>query len=247
MSPDTLRHGAIVIADAHCAPWRTLFLDFLRALEKGDIETPQLILMGDIFDLLFGPIETTHLLNAEGIELLQKLSYRMEIVYLDGNHDFLLADLFPQIKVIARAQQPWIAAFEGKQIAFSHGDTAMGWGYELYTLLIRNPVILKILRFIDRIGNGWIVRKLAEAMQRKHHCKTIAHFEELITRRMTRQSLQGIDTLVEGHFHQNRSFEFPGLRYINVAAFACNARYFSVQSCQNQPLLHEAVFRKEPL
>lgn len=246
MSPDTLRHGAILIADAHCAPWRTPFLDFLRALDAGDIAAPQLVLMGDVFDLLFGPIEATHALNSEGIELLKGLSKRMEIIYLEGNHDFLLSELFPEIAVVPRAKQPWMATFEGKKIAFSHGDSAMGWGYELYTALIRNPHVLKILRAIDRIGGGWIVRQLAEAMQRKHHCKTIGHFEALVTHRLENQQFGGADVLIEGHFHQNRSLDFPGMHYINVAAFACNERYFSVQSFQNQPLLHESVFRKEP-
>lgn len=50
MSPDTLREGAILIADAHCAPWRTPFYDFLQALDSGEIKAPQLILMGDVFE-----------------------------------------------------------------------------------------------------------------------------------------------------------------------------------------------------
>jgi UDP-2,3-diacylglucosamine hydrolase len=247
MSPDRLLPGAILVADAHCAPWRTPFLDFLRALEREEILTPQLVLMGDVFDLLFGPIDATHLLNAEGIALLNRLSRHIEIVYLEGNHDFLLTSLFPRIKVVPREQQPWVTTFEGKTIALSHGDAGMGRGYDLYTFLIRSPRILAALRGVDRIGGGFIVRKLEKAMQGKVHCKTIEGFESLVSQRLKRQNLDGIDVLIEGHFHQNRSFDLPGLHYINVAAFACNERYFSVQSSQNQPLLHEAVFRKEPL
>lgn len=247
MSPDILRPGAILVADAHCAPWRTPFLDFLRAIERDEILTPQLVLMGDIFDLLFGPIEATHLLNAEGIALLNRLSYRLEIVYLEGNHDFLLSSLFPRIKVIPRSEQPWITTFEGRTVAFSHGDSAMGQGYELYTFLIRSRGILGMLRALDKMGKGFIVRRLERAMGKKVHCKPIEGFEQLAVERIKRQKLDGIDMLIEGHFHQNRSIEMPGLRYVNIAAFACNERYFSVQSSQNQPLLHEAVFRKEPL
>ena len=247
MSPDTLLNGAILVADAHCAPWRTPFLDFLRAIEREEILTPQLVLMGDIFDLLFGPIAATHLLNAEGIALLNRLSYRIEIVYLEGNHDFLLADLFPRIRVVPRSQQPWVATFGGKTIALSHGDYAMGDGYELYTALIRSPFVLSALRAFDRIGGGFIVRSLEKAMQKKIHCKTIEGFDSLVAARLKKENLSGIDILIEGHFHQNESFDFSGIHYINLGAFACNERYFSVQSSQNQPLLHEAVFRKEPL
>jgi UDP-2,3-diacylglucosamine hydrolase len=245
MFPDTLLPGAVLVADAHCAPWRTAFLDFLHALERDEILTPQLILMGDIFDLLFGPIEATHLLNAEGIALLNRLSYKIEIVYLEGNHDFLLSALFPRIRVIPRSQQPWMTVFEGKTVALSHGDSGMGWGYGLYTFLIRSRGILGTLRALDRVGGGFIVRELEKAMKRKIHCKTIEKFELLVSERLKKQNLSGIDILIEGHFHQNKSADLAGVHYTNLAAFACNERYFTVQSCQNQPLLHEAVFCKE--
>lgn len=247
MSPDTLREGAIVVADAHCAPWRTPFLDFLKALDSGHILAPQLILMGDLFDLLFGPIPATRRLNREAIDILDRLSQRIEIIYLEGNHDFLLGDVFPHIRVFRREEQPWIARYEGKRIAFAHGDRFMGKGYELYTRIIRNGAVLALLRTLDTIGGGFIVRFLERAMQRKHHCKTIERFEELIESRAGHYSHEGIDWLVEGHFHQNRTFDASHFHYVNVGAFACNERYFSVQSTQNQPLLREAVFRKEPV
>ncbi|HZF70411.1 MAG TPA: UDP-2,3-diacylglucosamine hydrolase, partial [Sulfuricurvum sp.] len=122
-----------------------------------------------------------------------------------------------------------------------------GWGYELYTALIRSPLVLAVLRAIDTMGNGFIVSWLEKQMKRKSHCRSIENFKELIERRLSSFHLESIDVLIEGHFHQNQTFEIHGLQYINLAAFACNERYFSVQSIQNQPLLHEAVFRKEPL
>ncbi len=246
MSPDTLQKGAILVADAHCAPWRTPFIDFLRALEAKEILTPQLVLMGDIFDLLFGPIESTHALNTEAIDILNRLCETIDIVYLEGNHDFRLSALFPNIRIIPIEAQPWIVTFEGKRIAIAHGDIAMGWRYACYTALIRNSLILHLLRMIDRIGGGFIVNALVRSMQRKRHCKTIEDFESMIKKRIEALDYQGINILIEGHFHQNRSFDLADLHYINVAAFACNERYFSVQSIQNQPLLHEAFFRKEP-
>lgn len=246
MSPKTLREGAILIADAHCAPWRTSFIDFLYALESGEIATPQLILMGDIFDMLYGPIPRTYGYNTEGLDLLNRLCEKMEIIYLEGNHDFLLGDLFPAITVIRRENQPMMLNYEGKCIALSHGDSNMGLGYEVYTALIRSPFVLGFLRTIDTIGGGFIVRWLETQMKRKSHCRDIEHFETLIEKRL--QSFKGdsVDILIEGHFHQNRSIRYPQFDYINVGAFACNERYFTVQSIQNKTLLHEAIFRKEP-
>jgi UDP-2,3-diacylglucosamine hydrolase len=246
MSLKTLKPGAILIADAHCAPWRTHFIDFLHALDSGEIITPQLILMGDIFDMLYGSIPRTYGYNIEGIELLNRLSQKIEIIYLEGNHDFLLGNLFPNLYVVRRKYQPLMLMFDSKNIAISHGDSKMGWGYELYTALIRNRFILAILRLIDGVGGGFIVRWLEEQMKRKIHCRSIEHFDTLIRERMLSLNLELADVLIEGHFHQNCSFSFPQLQYINVGAFACNERYFTVQSIQDQPLLHEAIFRKEP-
>lgn len=83
-------------------------------------------------------------------------------------------------------------------------------------------------------------------MKRKSHCRSIENFQGLIQRRLESLKLESVDVLIEGHFHQNCSFHFSQLHYINVGAFACNERYFTVQSNQNKTLLHEAVFRKEP-
>ncbi|MDD5717645.1 MAG: UDP-2,3-diacylglucosamine hydrolase [Sulfuricurvum sp.] len=246
MSLKKLHVGAILIADAHCAPWRTPLIDFLHALESGAIQTTQLVLMGDIFDLLFGPIPRTHHYNTEGIDVLNRLSKRIEILYLEGNHDFRIGELFPDIEVVQRKQQPVRMTFEGKKIALSHGDKAMGRGYELYTALIRNRWILGFLRFIDTLGKGFIVQWLEEMMKKKSHCREIRAFEPLIQNRLALLETDAIDIWIEGHFHQNTFFEVGKIHYINVGAFACNERYFSVQSVKNQPLLHECSFHKEP-
>ena len=247
MSPKCLKSGAILIADAHCAPWRTSFIDFLHALESGTITTPQLILMGDVLDMLYGPIPRTYDYNTEAINSLNRLSQTLEIIYLEGNHDFLIAELFPSIHVVRRENQPLYLEYEKQTIALRHGDTKMGIGYEIYTALIRNRSILYLLRGIDTLGQGLIVRWLERQMKRKSHCKTISGFRELIDQRLENGVQHPCDVLIEGHFHQNQRFEFEKFTYYNLGAFACNERYFSVQSIQNQPLLHEAVFRKEPL
>lgn len=247
MSPKTLQEGAILIADAHCAPWRTPFIDFLHALESGTIVTPQLILMGDIFDMLYGPIPRSYRYNTEGIGLLNCLCKKMEIIYLEGNHDFLLGEVFPDINVVRRESQPIVMEYNGKKIALSHGDTTMGSGYEVYTALIRNRFVLGCLRVIDNIGGGCILAWLEKQMKRKMHCRSIENFEIVIEKRFESYSQEGFDIVIEGHFHQNQSFQFDHSTYINVGAFACNERYFTVQSNQNKTLLREAIFRKEPL
>ncbi|MFK0410427.1 metallophosphoesterase, partial [Campylobacter jejuni] len=101
-----LQNGAILIADAHENEQRKGFWEFLQALKKGKISTPQLILIGDIFDLLIGEISATHEFAKPYIELLEELALKIEIIYLEGNHDFNLSCFFKRVKIFNLQEQP---------------------------------------------------------------------------------------------------------------------------------------------
>ncbi|MDP1784382.1 MAG: UDP-2,3-diacylglucosamine hydrolase [Sulfuricurvum sp.] len=245
MSLKTLHEGAILVADSHCASWRTPFIDFLKALERREIQTTQLILMGDNFDLLFGSVEETLRINSEAIELLNRLALTIEIFYLEGNHDFRLTSLFPHVHVVERGNQPLILSFENLRIALLHGDITVPLGYQIYTGLIRNRFILFCLNILNAVFWGIIIKKLSQQMQGKNHCKKIENFEEIAARHNSASWVSECDVIIEGHYHQNRSFDFEKLKYYNLAAFACNERYYVVKSPQNQTILDEVIFHKE--
>lgn len=247
MSPKILHEGAILVADSHCAPWRTPFVDFLSAIEEGKIRTTQLILMGDNFDLLFGSISQTLELNAGAIDLLNRLSNTLEIIYLEGNHDFKLTTIFPNIFVIPLEKQPLIMECQGEKIALLHGDIHVPIGYKIYTALIRNKAVLACLNHINNLFGGFIINALRESMQRKHHCKKIDSFKAIAHRLADEKWITQYDRVIEGHYHQNQSFEFDEYHYTNLGAFACNERYYGVEFVQEQILLREMMFVKGPL
>lgn len=246
MSPKLLHEGAILVADSHCAAWRTAFSDFLDALESDEIHTTQLVLMGDNFDLLFGPVTQTLRDNRDSIERLNRLSQKIEIIYLEGNHDFRLTALFPNIYVVGRSQQPLILEFQAQRVALLHGDLVVPFGYAFYTSLIRNRPILFCLNIINTVFKGLIINKLSRQMQRKNHCQKIQNFEEIAARHSTAPWVNKCDVIIEGHFHQNCTYDVGRLKYINLGAFACNERYYVVKSSQDRTILDEAIFHKEP-
>ena len=246
MSPKLLHEGAILVADSHCAAWRTKFIDFLAALESGDIQTTQLVLMGDNFDLLFGPVTQTLHENRDSIALLNRLAQKIEIIYLEGNHDFRLISVFPNIHIVDRSQQPLILTYQGERVALLHGDLKVPFGYSLYTSLIRNRPILFCLNLINEMFDGVIINKLSQQMQRKNHCHKIENFEAIAARHSSASWVSKCDVVIEGHFHQNRTLDVGGLKYINLGAFACNERYYVVKSSQDRTILDEAIFHKEP-
>ncbi len=238
-----LQEGAILIADAHYSDEQPEFLEFLKALESGAIVTPQLILMGDIFDLLFGYIPLTQQRNHEAVTLINTLCKRMEILYLEGNHDFQLRTLFREIHVVPIKDQPFICYYNNKKVLLAHGDYRGTWSYRLYLFLIRSSPVLQLLNGIDMISNHAIIKRLDRYLSRKNHCRTIPHFQEKIDASEELFARYECDYVIEGHFHQNRTFHYDTFHYINLAAFACNQRYFIVQCENKQELLQEVIFK----
>lgn len=70
----SIKEGALFIADAHYPHHGNAFLTLLQQLDNGNLQSPQLFLMGDIFDLLFGYNDYIQTFSYEAITLLQKLS-----------------------------------------------------------------------------------------------------------------------------------------------------------------------------
>lgn len=244
--PFTLQEGAILVADAHCSEAHPEFPDFLRRLESGEITTPQLVLMGDIFDLLFGPVVLTVQRNREAIDRINALAQKIDVCYLEGNHDFQLRELFPDVRLFPLEQQPVYMACGNETVALAHGDLALGGGYNLYTRFIRSKTVLRLLNRLDCMRNHFIVHWLDTRLGGKDNCRRLDGFEAYIAGRIKRLGLRRCDLFIEGHFHQNRGFKTAGIRYFNLGAFACNQRVFIVQSASEQVRLKEVVLGKEP-
>jgi len=243
MSPKlTLQVGAILIADAHYSDKYPQFYSFLQAVDCGSIKTQQLILMGDMFELLFGLVGRTKKDNEKEVALLNKIAKKIEVVYFEGNHDFGLQSIFPNIKVFPLQSQPQIASFKNQKVMLSHGDTKTPLGYQVYTKIIRNPLVLWLIARLDILCGHCIIAKLKSKGVKKDPCYKIPLFEKIIHRRLSYLEDKDLDIVIEGHFHQNTAFNLHGFEYINLASFACNRKYFIVQSKQEQLHLQEIIF-----
>jgi len=215
-----IKEGALFIADAHYPHHGDYFLCFLKKLESGEITTPQLFLMGDNFDLLFGYNSYIQTFVSEAIALLQKLSQTLEIHYLEGNHDFCLKTLFPEIYVYPLGVQPLYASLGEKRIAIAHGDKyATGAGYALYSHILRTPLILKLLKPWEKKIIDFQMKRLAQ----KKICHHFHHFEQRVEKIM--HSYQEIDLVIEGHYHQAKSVG----KYLSLPSLACQKQIAMVK------------------
>ena len=238
-----LLNGAYIISDAHYSHSRSELLFLIEDIASKKLLPSQLILMGDVFDALFGEIPHTHNENSKIIKCINQISLEIEILYLEGNHDFNLARIFPNIQIIPISLQPFKCTYKNQNVSLAHGDFDIGFLYKLYTYLIRSPLVLYSLRFINAISSNYILKILEKHLSKKDDCNKFIGFKEYILKR----SLEKYDSqyFIEGHYHQNILFEFEHFSYINLAAFACNQRYFIVESSQDNKLCLEEKSYKE--
>jgi len=235
-NPLKLQEGAIFISDAHYSFKHKELLDFLKALRLQKIQTPQLIFMGDVFDLLFGGIPKTLERNQEAVDLINTLSDNIEIIYLEGNHDFNLKDIFSGTKIFSIKEQPLECVYQDKTIALAHGDFNGAFGYRLYTAMIRSPFVLKSLSFLNRIGRQFILNALDGKLARKDDCHEMSTFEKYIRNHLSAVDLTKYQYFIEGHHHQDKRFKIEDCEYINLPAFACGLNFMR---------LSEGVFQVE--
>lgn len=216
-----IKENAIFVADSHFNQKNREFLTFLRKVESKEIFTTQLFLMGDIFDFISGESRYFVKQNVEVINLLNKLSKDIQIVYLEGNHDYNLKSIFLNIEVIKREKQPLEAILENNQtVSLAHGDNFINWKYDLYCSFIRNRFFLKFMNFIDI--NYFISKKIEKALLGKNICHEMKNFEELVSKRVKNYNTQ---IVIEGHYHQGKTFIIDDKKYINIPSLCCQKKY----------------------
>lgn len=220
-----IQEEAIFVADSHYNKKNNQFLIFLKKLEKEEISTSQLFLMGDMFDFISGESKYFIKQNKEVIDLLNKLSEKIQIIYLEGNHDYNMQILFPLIKVYKREEQPVFAKYKDKTVGLSHGDNFINWKYDLYCSIIRNSTLLKFLNMID--FNYFISKKIEAALVKKNICHKMDYFENIVNRRKNNYKT---DIIIEGHYHQGTSFKFSNQEYINIPSLCCDNSYIKLSN-----------------
>lgn len=221
----SIKQGSIFVADSHYNQKNRQFLLFLKKLENKEIKTTQLFLMGDMIDFISGESKYFIKRNSEILELLNKLSNEIEIIYLEGNHDYNLKNLFPNINVIKRENQPVLGKLNNKTVSISHGDNNINWKYDLYCKFIRNSIFLRFMNFIDI--NFFISKKIEDSLVKKNICHKMSNFKQLIEKRLENYNT---DIVIEGHYHQGETFHIKGKEYINIPSLCCQEKYIVIKN-----------------
>jgi len=210
-----IEEGALFVADSHYPHHGDEFLLLLENIDSGELVTPQLFLMGDNFDLLFGYNQYIQTFSTLAIELLQKISKKIEIYYFEGNHDFLLDTIFPSITVYPRELQPVIFTYKDRLIGLSHGDKYMtGLFYNIYSKIVRNRYVIMLLRPFEK----FIINYRMEKLSQKNICHNFLDLSERVEAIVA--CYPKVDFIIEGHFHQSKVIG----AYYSLPSLACHKK-----------------------
>ncbi len=224
----TLKGNMAFISDSHYNKQRnelnTHLTDMLNAKNKY-ANINNLILMGDIFDFLCEGSQYFINSNCKTINLINKIATTIKVLYLEGNHDFNIKSLFPNLTIIPREKQPLHINNNNTNIILAHGDIFTPTLYNLYTYTIRSQKTMSLLNYIDSKINYKISKTLEAKLQNKFICKKMASFEAFANNRIKKYDnfLQTQNksfksyTIIEGHFHQGKEHK----NYINLSSLAC--------------------------
>ncbi|NDJ28094.1 UDP-2,3-diacylglucosamine hydrolase [Campylobacter sp. MIT 12-8780] len=211
--------------------------------------------MGDIFDLLIGEIKATHNFAKPYIALLEELCETMQIIYIEGNHDFNLKKLFKKVRVFTLQDQPLKAVFlkteanENKAILeankrlenlktiefdnvkcvyLAHGDIFLPPLLSFALKSLRNKILLYFLNALNILFCNAIYKKILSNQNKKNLFFAIKDFKNLAQKRVLNYPKDG-SLIIEGHYHQNFTLNEKTIKYINLASFAYERSFFVVE------------------
>ena len=238
-----VKSGAIFIADSHENENRENFWHFLCALKSGEIKTPQLFLMGDMFDFLAGECEFFVKFYERYVRAIDELGEKMEIYYFEGNHDFNLAPLFKNVKAYPIGAQPVKFASEcGQSVLIAHGDIFLPFVAKNALRFLRVKIFLKTMNFFDKFLKFKFSKQILNKLKRKILDYKIPNFKNLVEAKMRRyNAFYEADVVIEGHYHQGEQYTIGKQKYINISSFACEQSYFVVEYGQNIKFARKSV------
>jgi UDP-2,3-diacylglucosamine hydrolase len=197
----------IFLADAHLdQPDDVNYRLLLRFIQSLQGTTDTLCILGDLFDFRMGLPALTFPEQQPLLEALGNLARTgTRLVYLEGNHDFLLgADLARQLGAEIYTG-PVILELQGQRVYLCHGDliNRADWRYRLLHRVLRHRVTVQIGQLLTSSMVEGVRRQLQHSSRgRCPHGKTTRDYSGMIRLYADSVRQQGCDALVLGHFHQ---------------------------------------------
>jgi UDP-2,3-diacylglucosamine pyrophosphatase LpxH len=200
-------YNTLILSDLHLGAEMSHAREATRVLKGSQFQ--RLILLGDIFaDLNFARLTKEHWKFLGLIRKLSNPKRKIEVVWVEGNHDHGLTDIMSHL-VGVRVYQHYEWNYRGLRHVAIHGHQFDGfqvsrvrlsrWGTSLYLMLQKLDFKSKpITRMIDRLNTRWLRMspKVSEGAldYARHH---------------------GADRIFCGHTHEALHIQQDGIHYYN--------------------------------
>lgn len=220
------------------------FLRFLDAQKEG---MGHLVILGDLFEFLFGfkgsgwqedsspvpqPFPFPEYLPI--FKGLQRLSQQgIGIKYYEGNHDFFLHSFFQdwlkmKVEVYPDGNEERLG---GRRSFLAHGDLANPgqWKYRFFRRIIKNPWMFGLIQFVGPRLSRRVALEMSHKSYQIYHADTERPLSAMFQAFARQKFLQGFEVVVLGHSHHPEKIEewIEGRRcvYMNVGDWMTHRSY----------------------
>ena len=231
----------IFVSDAHFRGQNPGEMEsFIRFMDSEQQRMERLVILGDLFEFLFGFKRTSKEESfpfSEYLPVLEQLQelYRrgIRITYFEGNHDFYLDGFFSEhfgmdVEVHPEGWEEWL----GKKRAFvAHGDLSNPnqWTYRILRRILKNRWTYGLIQF----GGPPLIRRVAQRMSemsyQRSHEGVLPHPLPAFRTFAHRKFLEGCEIVILGHSHFPEEAEewIDGRRclYFNVGDWAIHRSF----------------------
>lgn len=198
---------AVFLADAHLRhPDDANYRALLAFLAEQQGRTDLVVLLGDICEFLVGYPHTVFPVYRPLFATLQQLQRSgTQLVYVEGNHDFLLAPYFDRHLPCRLFPDGGEVDLDGRRVFVAHGDlaNAADRGYRRLRALLRSLPLRLLIRTLPPDLTWWIAQRASKASRRTGDDKRRRWpTRDILLPYAQAHLAAGCQAVVTGHFHQ---------------------------------------------
>jgi len=201
--------AAFFISDAHLGADHDDSPDAREALLHGFLRSlpgraRALYIVGDLFDFWFEygtAIPRRHFRTLAALEAVRAAG--VEIVLMNGNHDFYLGPFLRRDMGITTHDGALAVAEQGRRIWLHHGDGLLGGdlGYKVLKRVLRSPVSITLYRWLHPDLGIPLAHHVSRWSRTSRPDRPIDG-DQLWRDVAEPRFAEGFDTVMIGHFHQ---------------------------------------------
>ncbi|MFQ5700899.1 MAG: UDP-2,3-diacylglucosamine diphosphatase [Acidobacteriota bacterium] len=226
----------IYVADSHLTsddPEVDIFIDFLLAVGS---TAGTLCILGDLFNVWFGERKFRMPHQDRVLSALSDLAQQGVVLkFVEGNRDFSIRRNHLGAPFTDVGLDCVVDEYGGRRIIGAHGDEVNRKDHQYLFLkkVSRNPAIYGLLRLLP---GRWGI-KVGESLERKLSGTNLRHKREFPLeecREYCEDMLAKMgDTIVLGHFHEQREVTFAGGKMFILPAWRDSHRYLLFEGNQD--------------